>query len=132
MREVAGVRPGGQVGGGEDSDGELLGVGDDHDPGRGGRVPEHLRVAELGAVDGEDGIAGILGEGIAAVRGVGNLLGFFLGGIERVDGHNAVSLVGEESRGVVRVYDCRAAEDAFAFGAGIDGNGLVGPMVEVS
>lgn len=132
MREVAGVRPGLQVGRGEDSDGEFLGVGHDHDPRRGGRVPDHLRITKLGAVDREDRITGILGEGITAVFGVGNLLNFFLGGVERVDGHNAVGLVGEEPRGVVRVYNCRAAKDTFAFGAGINSNGLVGPMIQVS
>lgn len=132
VREVAGVRPGLQVGGGEDADSEFLSVGNDHDPGRRGGVPEHLWIAELGAVDGEDGIAGILDKGVAAVGGVGNLLGFFLGGVERIDGHNAVGLVGEESRGVVHVYDCRAAKDAFAFGAGINGNWLVGPVVQIS
>lgn len=104
-------------------------VGDDHDPGRGGRVPDYFRISELGTVDGEDGIAGIFGEGVTAVGGVGDLLGFFLCGVERVDGHYAVGLVGEESRCVVRVYYCRTTEDAFAFGAGIDCNGLVGPVI---
>lgn len=132
MCEVAGVRPGLQVGRGEDSDGEFLGVGDDHDPRRGGRVPDHLGITELSAVDGEDRIAGILGKGITAVFGVGNLLDFFLGGVERVNSHNAVGLIGEESRGVVRIYDCRAAKDTFAFGARINSNGLVGPMIQVS
>ena len=109
-----------------------MGVGYDHYPGGGGRIPEDFGVAELGAIDGEDGVAGILGESVTAVGGVGYLLCFFLGGVERVDGHHAVGLVGEESGGVVRVDHCRATEDAFAFGARVNGNGLVGPMIKIS
>ena len=96
-----------------------------------GRVPDNLGVPELGAVDGEDGISGVLGEGEAVVGGVGDLLGFFGCGVEGVDGDDAVGLVGEESGGVVGIDDGGTGEDALAFCTGVDGNGLIGPVVEI-
>lgn len=85
----------------------------------------------MGAVDGEDGVAGILGEGVAAIGRVGDLLRLFLCRVERVDGHDAVRLVGEKAGGVVDVDDGAAGENAFTLRTGVDGDGLVDPMVEV-
>lgn len=51
--------------------------------------------------------------------------------MEGVDCYYAVGLVGEEAAGVVYVDDAGAGEDAIALGAGIDGYGLVFPMVEI-
>lgn len=129
VAEVGGVRPGFEVRGGVDSDDEVLGVGDDHYPGGGLAVPDDFGVTELGAVDGEDGVVGVFGECVAVVEGVGDFLGFFLGGVEGVNGDDAVGLVGEESAGVVYVDDCRSRKDAFTFGSGVNGDGLVCPVV---
>ncbi len=85
----------------------------------------------MGAVDGEDGVAGVLGEGVAAVGRVRDLLCLLLCGVERVDGHDAVGLVGEEAGGVVDVDDRAAGEDPFTLCAGEDGDRLVHPVVEV-
>ena len=70
VAEVRGVRPVFEIGRGEYPDDEFLRVGDDHYPAFGGGVPDHLRVAELRAVDGEDGVVGVFGEGVAVVEGV--------------------------------------------------------------
>lgn len=129
--EVGGVGPVFEIWGGIDSNDEVLGVGDHHYPFLGGDVPDHFRVAELGRVDGDDGVAGVFGEGEAAVGRVGDILDFFHDGVESVDGDDAVGLVGEEARGIVHVDDCGTGEDAFAHGAGVDGNLLVLPMVEI-
>ncbi len=129
--EVGGVGPVCEVRGGVDPDDEILRVRDDHDPGFGGCVPYHFGVAELRAVDGEDGVVGVLGEGVTAVGGVGDVLGFFFCGVERVDGDDAVGLVGEEAGGVVDVDDRAAGEDAFGLCARIYRDGLVGPVVEI-
>ena len=50
VAEVGGVSPGFEVGRGVDPDDEVLGVGDDHYPGRGLGVPEYFGVAELCAI----------------------------------------------------------------------------------
>ena len=131
MGEVAGVRPIGKVGGGVDPYGEGLSVRDYHDPRGGGGVPDYFRIPELGAVDGDDGVVEVFGECIAAVGGVGNFLDFFLGGVERIDGDDAICLIRKEPRGIVDVYYCGAGKDGFAIGARVNGNGLVGPMEEV-
>ena len=129
VTEIGGVGPGPEVRGGVEADDEVLRVRDHHHPEGGLGVPDHLRVAELRAVDGEDGVVGVFSECVAVVEGVGDFLRFFLRGVERVDGHYAVGLVGEESAGVVDVDDCGSREYAFTFGTGVDGNGLVGPVV---
>ena len=94
-------------------------------------MPDYLWITELRAVYGDDGVAGVFGEGVAVVEGVGYLLRFFLGRVEGVDGHYAVCLVWEETAGVVDVYNRGAGEDAFSFGARVDRNRLVLPVVEV-
>ena len=110
--EVGGVCPGGEVGRRVDSDGVGLGKGHGHDPGKRGRVPENLGVAELRAADGEDGVVCVLLPGVAGVVGVGEGLVLVGGGVGHVDGDYAVGLVGEETRGAVCVDDGGASEDA--------------------
>lgn len=131
VREVGGVGPVFEVGGGVDADDKLLGERHDHDPGFSGRVPDDFGVAELRAVDRNDGVAGVLGESVAAVGGVGNILRFLFGRVERVDGNYTVGLVGEEAGGVVDVDDGTAGEDAFVLCAWKYGNRLIDPVVEV-
>lgn len=75
--EVGGVRPVLEVGRGVDADDEFLGVGNYHDPALGGGVPDYLRVTDLRAVDRDDGVRGVICEGVAVVEGVGDFLRFF-------------------------------------------------------
>lgn len=131
VAEVASVGPGFEVGRRVDSDHEVLRVGDNHHPGRGWRVPDYLRIAELSAVDRDNGVVRILCEGVTAIEGVGNVLGFFFWGVEGVDRDHAVGLVGEEAGSVIGVYDCRAREYAFTNSAGVYGDGLICPVIEV-
>jgi hypothetical protein len=51
--------------------------------------------------------------------------------VDGVDCDYAVSLVGEEARSIVRVDDGGAGEDAFGGAPREEGDGLVGPGVEV-
>ena len=130
-REIRFGGPVNQIRRAEDADGEFLAVGYDHDPPLGCWIPEDFGVPELRAVAVYDGVVCVFGECVAIVEGVGNVLGFAFGRVERVDGDNAVGLVREEAGGVVRVYDCAAGEYAFGGSAGKERNGLVFPGVQV-
>ena len=94
-------------------------------------MPYDFRVAELGAADGDDGVTGVLGESVTAIHRVGNLLCLFFHGIQCVDGHDTVRLAGEETRGIVDVYDAAARKDAFTFGTRVYRNRLVDPSVKI-
>lgn len=127
MREIGGVRPGDQVGGGEDANGEVLGVGDYHGPVV--SIADYLRVAELGgAVVGRDhGVARVFGESIAAIDGIGNLLNLVGCCVESVDCDHSVRLIGEEAACVVAVDYDTAGEDLGTAVVREDGNWLVIP-----
>lgn len=128
VAEIRGMCPVLEVGRGIDPDYEVLRVGDDHYPG-GFRMPDYFRVAELSAVDRDHGVAGVFCECVAAVVGVGNLLHFFVGGVEGVDCDYPIGLVGEEAAGIVYINDRGSREYAFALCTGVDGYGLVLPVV---
>ena len=110
----------------------LLSHGQYHAPMPGGSVPEDLGVAEVGAVGGDDGVAGILGEGAPAVGAVCHALRLavapgrrFGRGIERDDGARA------EACGVLVVDHGGTAKDG-AQGIGQDGVWLGLPVDEVA
>lgn len=66
-------------------------------------MPGHLWVTEVIGVTVNHRVIGVFCEGVTAVRGIGNVLRFFGGGMNSVNGHNTVILIREESRGVVLV-----------------------------
>ena len=115
----------------KNADRKLLCVRHDHDPALRRRIPNHLWIAEALTPDINHRIACILLKCIPAVSRVRNLLRLGFGCVERVDGNDAVVLVGKEGGGVVCVQDSAAGEDALVRAGGVDGDGLVGPVVEV-
>lgn len=105
MAEIALMFPFLQITTSENPDHVVGGVGNCHYPFLGGLVPDYFGVAELGAVDVEDGVGGVGSEGVAAVEGICYVLVLDCS-VEGVDCYYAVGLVGEEAGGVVWVEDC--------------------------
>ena len=108
--EVAEVRPVLEVGRAVDGDLALDRLGDDHPPLVRGRVPEHLRVAELARADVEHRVAGVALEGAAAVGAVGQRLRLRAGLRRGVDRHHRRVRARPEPARVVLV-DHRAARE---------------------
>jgi len=132
VRDVGCVGPRDEVGGGVYGDDKVRSKGDDHHPAGGGGMPEDFRVTKLSAVGGKNGVTGEFGEGVAVVVGEGDVLGLCGGGVEGVDCYDAIGGVGEEAGGVVCIDDGGAAKDAFGWRRSEDGDGLVGPVKQVS
>ena len=134
--EVGGMGPVLEIGRGENSNGELSGVRDDHDPFLSRRVPYYFRVAELGRPDVEDWIGGVGGECIAAVDGVGDVLvledavAVYIF-CEGVYCHHTIGLVWEETGGVIGVDDSRARENVSCRFWWKQGYLLVFPVVKI-
>lgn len=96
-------------------------------------MSEGFGVTEFAGADGDDGVAGVFGEGVAVVVAVRNLLDLLLAGTgaQSVEGYDAVCLVGKEARGVVGVEHSGTAEDLLARPVREEGNLLVRPGVEI-
>lgn len=59
------------------------------------------------------------------------MLSLVLWYIDRIHSHDAIRLIGEEAGCIVRVDNGRARKDAFGWVAWKDGDGLVGPGVQI-
>lgn len=74
MGEIALMCPLLQIRAGEDADGKIGSVGNRHDPALGLGVPNYFWVAELRAVDIEDGVGDVGCECISTVDGISDVL----------------------------------------------------------
>lgn len=140
--EVVGGRPGFHVGAGEEADCEEFGPGHGHDPAVCGAMEGNVGVAEVGVVlDVEDGVAAVVGESVAVVGGVRDVLDLSSWVVEGIGGNGADGGGGEvegtgreEARCVVWIENGGPGEDE-ALGIGgawRDGDRLVFPVIEVS
>ena len=85
----------------------------------------------MGAVDAKDRIPFIFGKCKAIVNGVCYFLGLLGSIIQGVNGDNTISLIRKEARGVVRVDDGRPGKDLGVRIRGVNGDWLVGPVIEI-
>ena len=97
-----------------------------HNPALGALVPEHLRVAEVGSVEGNHGVLLIFIKGASAVCRIGHRLGLSLSG-RRVEGDDGIPA---EACRVVLVNHARAAEDG-ADGICLNGQGQSFPVDKI-
>ena len=130
MGEIGGVGPGFEIGGSEDADYEVLGVGDYHGPIV--SVFDDFWVSKLGGwrIQGEDWVIGVLDESVAAVEGIRNFLDLLILSVQSVNCYNAVCLVRKESRCVVDIDDGASTEDLTIL-CGKNGDLLILPGVEI-
>jgi hypothetical protein len=116
VSEVALRFPTDEVRARKDADLEVDWVSHDHDPALGWLVPDNLGITELGWIGttwNNDRVVFVLGEGVAIVVRVCDVLRLVLGHVDRVYCNYAIGLVWKKSRRVVGVYDSRTREDAF-------------------
>jgi hypothetical protein len=102
--EVACRCPVDEVGARKNANLEVDRIRHDHDPALGWFVPDNLWISELrgvGTAGYDNRVVLVLGEGVAVVVGVSNVLSLVLGDIDGVDGDYAVGLVWEEPTSVV-------------------------------
>jgi len=97
----------------EDTNYEVLSIRDHHNPII--TIPDDLRISELARICTEYWITGIFGESVASIMRIGDLLDLLSGSIERVNGYDAVRLVGKEPRGVIDVDYSASTKDLAIF-----------------
>jgi hypothetical protein len=133
--EVALGFPGDKIGARKDADLEVDRVRHDHDPALSRLVPDNLGITKLRwvrATWNDNRVVFVLGEGVAVIARVCDMLCLVLWHVDCVHCNYAIGLVGKKSRRVVDVHDGRAGEDAFGGTAREQGNRLVRPRVKVS
>ena len=104
----------------------LLSHSQHHDPAFGALVPEHLRVAEVGCVEGDHGVLLIFIKRASAVCRIGHRLCLSLSG-RGVEGDDGILA---EAGSVVLVNHARAAEDG-ADGVCLNGQGQGFPVDKI-
>ena len=71
-------------------------------------IPSHFRITKVGDITHQNGVAFVLGKGIAAVGAIRDRLVLPDDFRLRIDRYDSVL---SETGGVVPIYDCRAGED---------------------
>ena len=110
MAERADLTPALQVGRGVEYHPMLTRTHHHHHPAPGGRVPQHLGIAERCRVGVEHRVARIGGEGAAAIDAGRDLLCLLRVGRARIDRDQPAAAVGKQPASVVAVVHRRAAE----------------------
>lgn len=125
-----------QVLGGVESEGEVDGVCENHDPALSGCVPDDFGISELSGVGRDDWVVFVGFESVSIVPAVGD--GLLLWSLhaawvlcKRIDGYDSVVLIGEESRCVVGVDHRGSGKDEGEVVRCPQGDLLVLPVIEI-